>query len=209
MLDLKKIKCVIIDFDCTMYTGGNWDTCDDLTFDYLVQNKIYTKSRQEFMEENKFPEKYHFTQCVYAYLKKRNLDIAGLDEYISKHIYNFLCDTTRKIDAGLVQALCEKYPVYLLSDSSKNYILHYLEMFKINKHWLKDIVCNDYRSYDMSKAPFMANIVRRENCRPNEAIMIGDSYNHDIVPAKKIGLQHAHIFDVSQTEMVIRNLLMV
>ncbi len=209
MLDLRKIKCVIIDFDCTMYSGANWDTCDDLTFAYLTENKIYTKSRQEFINENRFPEKYHFTQCVYAYLKKRNLDISKFDDYINSHIYDFLCETTRQIDAKLVEALCDKYPVYLLSDSSKNYILHYLEIFKINRHWFKDIICNDYRSYDMSKAPYMANIVIDGGYNPNEVIMIGDSYYHDIVPAKKIGLQQANVLDVKQTEMVIRNLLSV
>lgn len=209
MFDLRKIKCVIIDFDCTMYSGANWDTCDDLTFAYLTENKIYTKSRQEFLSENNFPEKYHFTQCVYAYLKKRNLDISKFDEYISSHIYDFMCPTTRQIDPRLVYALCEKYPVYLLSDSSKNYILHYLERFKINKNWFADILCNDYRSYDMSKAPYMADVVRSGGYSPKEVIMIGDSYYHDIVPAKKIGLQQAHILDVKQTEIVIRNLLSV
>ena len=209
MLDLKKIKCVIIDFDGTMYSDANWDTCDDFAFQYLLDNNLYKKSRQEFLKENNFPKEYHFTQCIYAYLKKIGKDISGFYEYENTHIHNFLCAKIRKINPKLVEALCNQYPVFLLSDSSPNYILHYLEDFKINKYWFTGIISNNYTSYDMSKVPYMAEVVKNGGYNPQEVIMIGDSYHHDIVPAKKLGIQAAHVLDVNDTEFVIRNLLSV
>ena len=209
MLDLRKIKCVIIDFDGTMYSDGDWSKEDDLTFQYLVENGIYTKSRQEFLQENKFPPTYHFTQCIYAYLRKRKLDTAPFAKYENEKINNFLCAKIRKINPKLVEALCNKYPVFLLSDSSPNYILHYLDNFRINKYWFAGLISNDFSSYDLSKVPFMAEIVRNGGYSPQEVVMIGDSYNHDIVPSKKLGIQSIHVKDVNDTEFVIRNLLSV
>ncbi len=208
-IDLTKIKCVIIDFDGTMYSDANWDTCDDLSFEYLTKNNIYTKSRQEFLAENNFPKTYHFTQCIYSYLRKRGLDTAGYTKWENDNIYNFLCAKIRKINPKLVENLCYRYPVFLLSDSSKNYILHYLDNFNLNKYWFAGLISNDFTSYDLSKFPFMADVVRNGNYRPDEVIMIGDSYYHDIVPAKKLGIQTAHVKDVVDTEFIVRNLLSV
>ena len=75
--------------------------------------------------------------------------------------------------------------------------------------WFFRLISNDFSSYDLSKVPFMAEIVRNGGYMPQEVIMIGDSYNHDIVPAKKLGIQSVHVKDVSDTEFVIRNLLSV
>lgn len=208
-VDLQKIKCVMIDFDGTLYSNGDWAGSDEWYFRYLPQTGLYSGSLVEFNEEFDFPEGYHLLQKICVFLKNHGEDINGYKDFQKKNIYNFLRDETTSVSAELLEKFCKKYPVYLLTDSCSAYLEHYLKVFGYKKSWFKKIICNDYSSEDLSKESDMKKVLMLEKIMPNEAIMIGDSLLHDKTPAEKLNINALQVQDKFETEKIMQKMLKI
>lgn len=207
--ELQKIKCVMIDFDGTLYSGGDWRGSDEWYFKYLPQTGLYDGSLSDFNHEFEFPEGYHLLQKICVFLKSKGEDIAGYKDFQKNNIYNFLQDKTVAVAPELLEKFCKKYPVYLLTDSCSAYLEHYLKVFGYKKSWFKKIICNDYSSEDLSKESDMKKVLKLEKIMPNEAIMIGDSLLHDKVPAEKLKICALQVQDKFETEKIMKKMLKI
>lgn len=207
MKNAKKIKCVILDLDGTLYSDGDWSNADEINLKFIKDNGYFSGSYEDFCSQDIFDKDWHFTQMIYYYLKKNNVPISVFRDYLNKNFYNFMTEKTRTINAVLVFKLSKYCKVYVLSDSSYNYVCHYLDLFKIKREWLSGVVVNDYESDDMTKIHAMKKIQDTENLKPNEIVMIGDSYVHDIVPASKLKFGTVWVQDVRDTESAIEEII--
>lgn len=207
MKNIKKIKCVILDLDGTMYSDGDWSKSDEFNFGFIQKNKLFNGTLEEFRDQDIFNKDWHFEQKIYYTCKMLGLPLQSFIDYMDSDIYNFITEKTRTINPELVHELSKTHRVYVLSDSTYKYVCHYLKLFKIKREWIVDVVVNDYKSDDMSKIHAMRKILEKENIRPSEAIMIGDSYNHDIVPANELKMNNVWVKDVSETEDAIRKII--
>ena len=58
----------------------------------------------------------------------------------------------------------------------------------------------------MTKTPYMKKIIDETGFAPNEILMVGDSYQNDIIPAKQLGMQTYLVNTVDETEYIFNKL---
>ena len=106
----------------------------------------------------------------------------------------------------LLKRVAKKFSLYIVSNSTKRYVKFHLKKFGINKNMFKKIYQNNFYAHNTTKTPYYAKILAREKVAPHEAVMIGDSYENDIVPAINMGINGVHIKSLAETTTVLKNL---
>lgn len=207
-LDLSKIKCVITDFDGTLYSDGNWGS----DFDMYILNALkdlgfLPKNRKSLASVYKYMPEFHEIQTSLKFIQDKGGNPDVLIEYMDKHIYNFLLPETRIIDVNILKELSKHYKLYLLSDSNSEYISHYMKKFKMKKSWFVDCVSNEFKTPSMSKQVYMEKFMKDQGLSLDEVIMVGDSKRFDIAPAKLAGIQHFWVKDVNDTARLFNELI--
>ena len=206
-MNLKKIKCVIVDFDETLYSYG--DSSTEEYEDYLVEKNLLPEILDKY-EKGKYLKKiypnYHSIKAIFAYLHDNNMDDSEFRDFYNRVVWDVRTEKTVFIDPNVIKELSKYYPVYIVSDSSKKYLEFYLGEAKINKSWFAGIYSNTYDDETYSKIPVMKRVMNETGLKPNEIIMIGDSENSDIKPAKLLGFQTKHIKNVFETTEILQEL---
>ena len=206
-MNLKKIKCVIVDFDETLYSYG--DSSVEEFEDYLVEQNLLPEIPDKY-EKGKYLKKiypnYHSIKAIFAYLNDNNLDDTGFRDFYNNVMWDVRTKDTVFIKPKIIKELSKHYPVYIVSDSSKKYLEFYLKESKIDKSWFTGIYSNTYDDETYSKIPVMKRVLTETGLKPNEIIMVGDSENSDIKPAKLLGFQAKHIKSVFETSDVLQEL---
>ena len=89
------------------------------------------------------------------------------------------------------QKLSKSHNLYVASMSQLNYLLHYFDLYEIDKTCFKEILCMDLINHK-SKEELFKIVMQKEKCQPQEMLMIGDNLFHDVLPAQKMGMQALH-----------------
>jgi len=206
-MSLRKIKCVIVDFDETLYSYG--DSSTEEYEDYLVEKNLLPEIPDKY-EKGKYLKKiypnYHSIKAIFAYLNDNNMDDSEFRDFYNRVVWDVRTDKTVFIEPNIIKKLSKYYPIYIVSDSSKKYLEFYLGEAKINKSWFAGIYSNTYDDETYSKIPVMKRVMNETGLKPNEIIMIGDSENSDINPAKLLGFQTRHIKNVFETGEILQEL---
>ncbi len=210
------IKCVIFDFDATLYTFYGWN--DEEIFKYykhcvkcLINNGLFN-SIDEACEtlDKKYPEINNPEhKCVYC-LMENGLDTKILKNYLSENIYDITKEHLNEIkvvDTKKLYELAKKYRLFLLSDSPEKYLSHLAKQLKIDLNVFEKRFSNNWEVYDISKAVCMKQIIGNAGVNTKEILMVGDSEVSDIVPAKKLGLQAFKVDTVDDTNKIIEYLI--
>ncbi len=206
-MNLNKIKCVIIDFDKTLYSDADLTRQDEHYIEYFYDKKLIKKTKnsiKKLIEENK---PYHMVQCIFKLSRESNISDDEIYEWLNNHIYNFISPDMKIVKPDILKQICSKLPVYLLSDSCPAYLQHYFDLFGYKKEWFKGCISNDFKSENMSKTCDMLKIVKLEKLKKNEVLMIGDSLKSDIIAANNAGIESFQVRDVDDTEFILKNLL--
>ena len=206
MVNLKKIKCVIVDFDKTLYSEANLSTVDAeysrFFEDFGLLEK--TKNYKEILTENRG---FHMAQCIFKIARENKISDKKVRDWFDNHIYDITCEGMRIVRSEIIKQLCKKYPVYILSDSCKGHLYHYIDMFGYKKSWFKAILPNKFTDEEMTKIPQMIEIVKKNQLKPSEVLMVGDSIRSDIKAASKVGLQWEHVGTIDDTERIFLQLI--
>ena len=206
-MDLTKIKCIITDFDKTLYSNANWNDSKNYYIQCLIEKKLIENNEDKINELVKKYPNLHTVQLIYHVAREHGILDKEIQDWFSNHIYDFTCEGMKILDAKLMKKLCKKFPVYILSDSCEAYINRYLKLFKFNKKWFAGCLSNDYKSENMSKIGLMRKVVEENDLQLDEVIMIGDGIRSDIIPAQKLGIQYFNVEDVRQTEEIFKELI--
>ena len=128
-----KIKCVVLDFDNTLYSNGKWGGENDFYERFLIQENLIpgVDKKAEYLLK-KYPQ-YHILQAIFAHMHEHNLSDEPFRKFEATQIYNMIKDDTVFIDSKILKELSKKYKVYMLSDSSREWLDHYMDIGGIDK----------------------------------------------------------------------------
>lgn len=208
-MKLNKIKCVVLDFDNTMYSYGEWANEDILTERFLHEQNLLPGIENKVEYLSKLYPQYHIIQFVFAYLHDNNIDDSTFRKFNNENISEIRKPETVFIKPEIIKEISKKYKLFMISDSFKSYLLYYLDYAKINKDWFDDILQNQYDDEGYTKIPMMKTVLEQTGLKPEEIVMVGDSEKSDILPAKIVGFQTYHVKDVFDTEKFLNRLLEV
>jgi FMN phosphatase YigB (HAD superfamily) len=206
-MNLKKIKCVVVDFDETLYSYGD-SSCEEYE-DYLVEKNLLPEIPDKHEKEKylkKIYPNYHSIKAIFAYLHDNNMDDSDFRAFYNRVVWDVRTKDTVFIKPEVIKELSKYYPIYIVSDSARVYLEYYLGEANIDKNWFAGVYSNTYDDETYSKIPVMKRILNETGLKPNEIIMIGDSENSDIKPAKLVGFQAKHIKDVFETTEILQEL---
>lgn len=203
-MELNNIKCVIFDFDCTLYSNGDESREDEYFAKFFNENNIKYSSMEDVYK--KYPS-FHKMQATLAYARDMNFDDNLFFDYVDKNIFDVTSPNIQVINQELVYELAKYYDLYVLSDSNESYLDYYYKLFNIDKSVFKRSISNEYRREDMSKAPYMREILAFGKYKADEILMVGDSYEFDIIPANRVGIKSQMVNHVSDTEKLILDLI--
>lgn len=209
-MNLKKIKCVILDFDNTMYSDGDWSHEDECFGGFLVEQNLLPelgdwRERLNFLYK-KYPQ-YHLLQFMFAFLHDSGIDDSAFRKYNNENICEIRGENTIFINPQIIDELAKNYKVYIISDSSVPYLEFYLKHAKISKKNFQAILSNEYNDEGYTKIPMMKKVLQETGLKPGEIIMVGDSEKADITPAKLVGFQTYLVDHVSDTEKILQDLI--
>lgn len=196
-----KIKAVIFDFDGTFFSGSVWSGWKNY-LDMFIDKYLNGEERFKQVVTNK-------TNGV------KMADIMIKEKGTAEEFYNFQRDILYNIEANdlvvvkqkLINELSKKCKLFIVSNSHYNYLIFHLEKFGIDKNCFTEIIDNKFKTNDLTKTEYYLNILRKYNLDPQTVLVVGDSFNSDILPALSLKLQVRLINDANETNEVIDDLL--
>lgn len=209
-MNLKKIKCVILDFDSTLYSNGDWSAESTLFGGFLVQENLlpeYPTIEEKLNYLKSLYPEYHIIQFIFAYLHDNGIDDSSFRKYNEENICEIRGKDTVFIEPKYISNLAKGFKVYLLSDSARKYLEFYLDYAHIDKTKFQEILSNQYDDEKYSKIPMMKKVLEQTGLKANEIVMVGDNKKTDIIPAKLLGFQTYHVKDVWDTQDFLQKLI--
>ncbi len=88
----------------------------------------------------------------------------------------------------LLESLAGANRLYLLTNGLASLQWPTLKRLGLERHFEEILICSELRRYKPDLFPF-EEALRRAACPPEDAVMIGDSWSDDIVPALKLGMK--------------------
>jgi len=197
----EKIKCIIFDFDDTLYTGevwGNWPKF--LTTCYLQalpHKKSYDIPYEALLSGA------DFVDC----LVKEGVSSKVFVKYQEENIYPFSTEDVRGVDSEVLKKLKPQCFLSIVSNSSVPYIKHYCKKLGIDLKLFDDVLQNEFLQKDMSKAVNYKKIMKKHKLQPEEILVIGDHYKNDILPAINLGMKSHLIDNVVELEEYLNTII--
>ncbi|MDI6860986.1 MAG: HAD family hydrolase [Caldisericia bacterium] len=166
------IKLIIFDFDGTLF---------DTKYDIARSVNIYLKELgfRELPEEKIFK----FIGNGSDYLLKRSLEELGEKDFNKYNIERFLEiyneEATKSVKPFdgiecVLKVLKDKFKIYIVTNKDENSAKIILKKFGFEKYFNK-VIGRDTYNLKKPDAKLMEIIIREENLRPHEVLVIGDS----------------------------------
>lgn len=211
-MNLKRIKCVALDFDNTLYSHGNWGDEEVLYAKFLEEQNILPEienGMDKIKHMRSLYPNFHLIQTMYGYFRDNGIDERAFRKFNDENISNIITDEIVFIDPKIISDLAKRYRVFVISDSQTSYLEHYLKYAGISLDNFEGIYSNEYTDEGYTKIPMMKKILNETGLKAEEIIMVGDSEKSDIVPAKLVGFQTYHVKDVFDTSEFLEKLIEV
>ena len=208
-----KNKVFIFDFDGVFYSGKHkFDKIADMVhankrkFLPHLSNKEYSQVQQEFPDWKNVVAGADVAACLFKMSKVHpGLNITANDFYDwqENNRYELIIDDSQVSNPQFVKELCEKFNVYIVSNSSQNHLKFYMKKFKVRFTWFKKVISNKFEFFDLTKKHYYADILAKEKCAPENVYVFGDSKKNDLVPAKTLGMNVVYITNANDVEKQI------
>lgn len=193
-----QVKCVIFDFDDTLYYNMDW------TAYYLASNKFFNEKFSE-TERKRLVKKYHLKKKHGLYLFNDKvmcqiLKDSGYDHFewlqICENIkYGKARRQTKLIGKRTLKKFAKLGKLYIVSNSSEKVIKEFADVRKFDLSIFAEVISNGFLGDDFTKEKYYKKIMEQNKLSPNQVLVIGDDYKNDLLPAKKLGM---HIFDCDE-----------
>lgn len=207
-MDLSRIKSVVFDFDETLYSGGDWSRYDKYVYEMFVEEKIFKDiAEAERALFEKYPDEKDVGQRALKFCTDNNLSTDLISSYNASHFYDVGLGQVSRLNAQNLVELSKFFSLYIVSNSSLQYISKSAKLLNIDEKIFKAMLTNKFETNDVSKTPCLKQILEITGQRPDEILMVGDNPVLDIEPAKKLGFQTYRVQSVKDTEDIILKLL--
>ena len=210
-------KVLIFDFAGTFYSGEN-------AFDKLPA--FINSHKREFLpnltdanyallvKENPFWKDVYsgadIADAIYKFKDKYpswNISIKNYLKWENQNLEPIDIDKNKIVDTTFITKLCNKYNVYLVSNSSPFHLKFYLKYIGLEPKIFKKIISNRFTKRDKTKKHYYKNIIVQENCLPQNAYVFGDSLKNDLIPAQKLGMQTFLVKDATRLKDIVKQAL--
>lgn len=180
------IKTIIFDFDDTLYVGDVWK--DWKTFLLKLYNYVVYNDEEKLKEILKKYDlkKYFSTLDAVIISEKENLKAKRVNKFLKKNVYTHSTKDVKVIDMNFLKELKKHYHLYVITISGKEYMKKYLKLYKFDKKDFKKVYSLDMYAKDKTKGLLMKKIMKKEGCKPEEILMVGNNYESDIKPAEEL-----------------------
>lgn len=196
-------KVLIFDFDGTFYSG---EKAFSKLHSYVNKHKrdilprLTDSQYKQVLKENPIWKEVFvgsdIVDFIYFIKKKYpSFDISIKDfwNWQNSKPDPIVIDKNYVVDTKFLKELCEKYPVYVVSNSSPVHVYYYMKKLKINPDWFVEIISNHFIAKDKTKKHYYQAILEKENCLPQNASVFGDSIKSDLNPAEALNIKTYHV----------------
>ena len=210
-------KIFIFDFDGTFYSGEH-------KFDKVQKN--IDDNRRKFLS-NLTDEQYEMIcnenprwlkattgndiiRCMTRLIKKYkdlNISIDNFYNWQNDFIYDIILDSKQVVDSKFMKELCDKYSVYVVSNSSLKHIYYYMDKLNVDTGWFKKVIGNEFKKEDPSKQHYYKEIIEKEKVHPHNAYVFGDSVESDLTPALHLGMNAFYVDNASHITKLVTKVL--
>jgi FMN phosphatase YigB (HAD superfamily) len=189
---------LIFDFDGTIYSGVHkFDNVPSMVhksrrlFLPHISDEEYTTITKEFPNWNIVTSGKDIVDEIYS-IKERypNLNISTIDfwDWQNESRYDIVIDWSEVIDIDYLYTVCDKFTTYIVSNSSPNHLLHYMDVLGINPNKFRGIISNRFEEYDRTKEHYYKDIMEIEDVPAESVWVIGDSDISDLAPARNLNM---------------------
>lgn len=191
-----KIKCVIFNFDDTLYYGINW------AFWYRMVGEWFDKH----FENLSFEEKKTLLKKYGVRYRKQNFKLSDNVlckllietegsakpwlEYRDKLEMHTEEKKGKAISKKELKRFAKLGKLYIVSNSRLANIKQTAEYYNIDLSLFEKIYVNDYDTKNTSKDKYFKEIMYENNLQPENVLVIGSSKQQDILPAKRLKMQY-------------------
>ena len=194
---------IIFDFDGTLY---DYELCNQLALDkvfYFIEHKFnlqkdiikykYDKINKLIKESNNSSNKFNKNIYFKQLLEELNLPIHNLDNIIN--IYNTEFNNNLKlydnIDEFIKYIKDSNIKIGILSNN--NFKQQYDKLVKLDLiNYIDFIQTSDEVGYEKPNPLIYISLISKMKLNPENIMIIGDNYQHDIVPSIELGLIPFH-----------------
>ena len=182
------IKAVVFFFFFTLYRGEtpvwtNWGTYLKTAFKSVVKDE---KRLEEICEKYDVKPSTSYIN-VLQICQNENLNLRKLKRYIRKHIYMHSHDKIQTISDEFLKKLKENHALYVVTLSDQPYVKYYSKKYNIDRKNFRKMYSLNFFEDHPSKGNVYAKIIKKEKISPKELLVIGDNFDNDIIPARKLG----------------------
>ena len=201
-----KLKVVIFDFDDTIYNISSWANWSPYVKIMLADILGSQKNAEIFIKKHKISYSTSGQQIAVALI-----DELGSAEKMCKYLYENILDiwdgtTITHLNNKDFQPIRGKYKLFIASNSQTNHVIEHLNRMGIDLNIFDAVYQNDFKKENPTKQMVYKRILTDEKISPEEAIMIGDSYINDIVPAVELGMQGVWVECLDEVRKIIAEL---
>ncbi len=191
-----KVKCVIFDFDDTLYYGINWH------FWYRTVGQWFDNhfSNMSFDEKKALLKKYGVRYKKKDFCMADEvlchilIDLEGSSDPWLDYRDGMEMDPAEKKGRAVPKREIQKFAklgkLYIVSNSRLTNIQKTAAFYKIDLTIFEHIYNNEIKTKDTSKEGLFLKIMEENGLKPENVLVIGDSKNHDIKPAKKLKMNY-------------------
>ncbi len=187
------IKVVIFDFDYTLYQGLEWGN-DWIEYVYSGLRRMLSFLTAD--EYERLCKKYDIKsdrifENVCKMLKNENLPCTIKEFRDFTQTFRFETDyrKARLFPRDLLEKLKKKYALYVVSSTAESKIRFDCEKMNFDLSPFKGVYQNRFDENDLSKALDYKMVAKKENVKNSEVLVVGDSVQYDLEPARRLGMQ--------------------
>lgn len=193
-LYLLPIKCIIWDYDGTLYNDEN-----DLIGTHLEKFffKI-SKQNNKKITLNDFREK---TKKLGSWAKATNfytsISLISLMDIVSRKFHKEKYIQSNQPIVNFIESTKGKYIHLILTDSTSNEVLNGLNKIGFKNNPFKEIISRDISKLSKPNDILFKRIKEKYHFKKNSFLCIGDSIKIDINPARKFGFKAIPVWELS------------
>lgn len=200
------IQGIIFDFDNTLY---NYELCNgnalNIVFNFIketffielqiIKNK-YTFINKNIKESNNYCNKFNKDIYFKKLLEELNIPIFNLYKIINLYNEEFNNNLTLFDNVIDLLKILKKNNLKIGILSNNIFKQQYEKLIKLNILDFIDVIqTSDEVGYEKPNKLIFLYILNKMNLNPNNVIMIGDNYGHDIIPSLELKLIPFHFLN--------------
>ena len=171
-----EIVAIVFDFDDTLYQGADWTNWEKYCLH--AARKLTGKNLRNIGSGE---------QVVQA-LVKHGLDPDLWREYREKNPFPIKNpQEIQVIKNNDLRKLSKRYSLFIATNSTIPEVYDVCKQLKINPKWFKGIYSNRYEKDDLTKFTTYKQIAKEADLYPYEMMVVGNSFDCDILPAQNFG----------------------